>query len=341
MIHRREFMTDSARAIALLAGAGLGAASLGACKREPAAQQPSGTTPALPQSSSPPTGTLRLAAVSPALAITLRDLGLADKIIARHAWDMVLDLKVPIVGDQATLDYEALLEAKPTHVLLEWGARPVPERMTSLAADHNWRVKSWSLLSYDQLRASFNEIATFIAQGQPASDGLALASRAAELTTRFDNACAQRPAASRAGTVLLLHSVSPIAALGPGSFHHDILSRLGGRPALTSGNAYIQMHMEDLVRTAPESIVIVEPRDPRGTPTTPRPNPRPIGLDPADWPAIETKLGAIARLNIPAVKNRRVAIIDDPYALTPSSAMIGFATELAGILDRWAAARQG
>jgi ABC-type hemin transport system substrate-binding protein len=227
MMHRRDFMADSARAIAALAGAGFGAAALGACKREPTAQQPSGTTPALPQSSAQPSGALRIAAVSPALAITLRDLGLADKIIARHAWDMVLDLKVPIVGDQASLDYEALLDAKPTHVLLEWGARPVPDRMTSLAAEHNWRVKSWSLLSYDQLRASFNEIATFIAQGQPASEGLALAARAAELTTRFDNACAQRPAASRAGTVLLLHSVSPIAALGPGSFHHDILSRLG------------------------------------------------------------------------------------------------------------------
>lgn len=338
MMHRRDFLADSARAVALLAGAGLGVTTLGACKRKPESPQPSGTAAALPQSSAQPTGDLRIAAVSPALAITLRDLGLADKIIARHAWDMVLDLKVPIVGDQANLDYEALLDARPTHVLLEWGVRPVPERMTSLAAEHNWRVKSWSLLSYDQLRASFNEIATFIAQGQPAKEGLALAARAAELTTRFDNACAQRPAASRAGTVLLLHSISPLAALGPGSFHHDILSRLGGRPALTSGNAYIQMHMEDLVRTAPESIVIVEPRDPRGAA---RANPGPIGLDPTDWPAIETKLGAIARLNIPAVKNRRVAIIDDPFALTPSSAMIGFAEDLAGILDRWAAGRQG
>lgn len=339
MIHRRAFMADSARAIASLAGAGLGVTTLGACKREQEAEPSSKAAAA--QLPAQPAGDLRIAAVSPALAITLRDLGLADKIIARHAWDMVLDLKVPIVGDQATLDYEALLDARPTHVLLEWGVRPVPERMTSLAAEHNWRVKSWSLLSYDQLRASFNEIATFIAQGQPAKEGLALAARAAELTTRFDNACAQRPAASRAGTVLLLHSVSPLAALGPGSFHHDILSRLGGRPALTSGNAFVQMHMEDLVRIAPESIVIVEPRDPRATPTAARPNPRPLGLDPTDWPAIESKLGAIARLTIPAVKNRRVAIIDDPFALTPSSAMIDFATELAGILDRWAAARQG
>ncbi len=336
MIRRRDFIADSARAIAALAGAGLGMTTLGACKRKQETEPSSRAAAA--QSPAQPAGDLRIAAISPALAITLRDLGLADKIVARHAWDMVLDLKIPIVGDQATLDYEALLDARPTHVLLEWGVRPVPDRMTSLAADNNWRVKSWSLLSYEQLRASFNEIATFIAHGQPAKDGLALAARAAELTTRFDNACAQRPAASRAGTVLLLHSVSPLAALGPGSFHHDILSRLGGRPALTSGNAFVQMHMEDLVRTAPESIVIVEPRDPRGAP---RPNPRPIGLDPADWPAIESKLGAIARLNIPAVNNRRVAIIDDPYALTPSSAMIGFATELAGILDRWAAARQG
>lgn len=316
-MRRREFI----RATAQGAVAGLCAGTLVACKREPAVHK----------ASTPAQGGLRIAAVSPALAITLRDLGLADKIIARHAWDMVLDLKVPIVGDQATLDYEALLASEPTHVLLEWGVRPVPERMNTLAREHPWRVRSWSLLSYEQVRKSFGEIAAFVEEGQPAKDGLAVAARASELTTRLDNACAQRTIAARAGTVLLLHSIAPPAALGPGSFHHEILQRLGGRPALTSGNAYVEMHMEDLLRIAPESIVIVEPRDARG-------ERRPT---PTDWPAMEAKLGAIARLQIPAVKDRRVAVIDDPLCLTPSSAMIGFAAELGAILDRWAAGRQG
>ncbi len=322
MMRRRTFITESVRRAAMAAGAGAALSMIGGCKRSPASESD-------PREEGKTTG-LRIAAVSPALAITLRDLGLADKVVARHAWDMVLDPKVPIVGDQASLDFEALLAVRPTHVMLEWGVRPVPERLSELARDHTWRVKSWSLLSFEQVRASFAEITAFIAQGQPATEGLALTARGAELTTRFDNACVQRAMAARAGSVLLLHSVVPPAALGPGSFHQAILERLGGRPALTSGNAYVQMHMEDLLRIAPESIVIVEPRESRSGGAG----------SGSDWPTMERKLGAIAKLQIPAVRERRVAIIDDPLCLTPSSAMIGFAGDLAAILDRWAAGRQ-
>lgn len=46
-------------------------------------------------------------------------------------------------------------------------------------------------------------------------------------------------------------------------------------------------------------------------------------------------LGRIGTLDIPAVRAGRLALIDDPLSLTPSSAMIGFANELAGILEAW------
>lgn len=343
MSDRRAFMRESARrllAMASVAAAGSAVAPvLWGCERgsdSDGATKDGAATGAESASRSVQDnrkGGKRIAAVSPALAITLRDLGLADQIVARHAWDMVLDLKVPIVGDQSAVDFEALLAADPTHVMLEWGVRPVPERLAEMATRHDWRVKSWSLLSYQQVRASFGEIAAFLAEGADGTPdgGQELLARATELTARLDAACAQRTEATRAGTVLQLHSVMPPAALGPGSFHHEIMERLGGRSALTSGGAYVQMHMEDLLQIAPESIVIVEPRDARGG----------AAKGSSDWPSMERKLGAIARLQIPAVKERRVALIDDPLCLTPSSAMIGFAGELAAILGRWGTARQG
>lgn len=336
MSDRRAFMREAAQRLLAIAGAAATGSAIGSamygCERGSGGDEARRDVAAGDSRGGGSKGdrSMRVAAVSPALAITLRDLGLADRIVARHAWDMVLDLKVPIVGDQSAVDFEALLAADPTHVMLEWGVRPVPERLAEMATRHDWRVKSWSLLSYQQVRASFGEIAAFLADGAP-GDGQEIIARATELTARLDAACAQRPAATRAGTVLLLHSVMPPAALGPGSFHHEILERLGGRSALTSGGAYMQMHMEDLVRIAPESIVIVEPRDARGD----------AAKGTSDWPSMERKLGAIARLQIPAVKERRVALIDDPLCLTPSSAMIGFAAELAGVLERWGTARQG
>ncbi|MCW5768359.1 MAG: ABC transporter substrate-binding protein [Phycisphaeraceae bacterium] len=316
MMRRREFIADSLRRAAMLTGIGTGCMSLYACTRSPKSA---------PKSSG--SGTLRIAALSPALAITLRDLGLTESIVARHAWDMALDARLPIAGDQSSLDYEVLIGARPTHVLLEWGERPVPDRLLGLATTHRWNVRSWSLLSYAQVRSSLSEIADFIASDMPAGQSIALTSRAEELASRLDLACGRREASARAGRVLLLHSVLPPAALGPGSFHHEILERLGGIPALTSGNPYVQLHMEDLLDIAPDAIVLIQPRDPREVASEPAPS---------AWSEIERRLGAISRLSIPAVRERRIAIISDPYSLTPSTAMIGFAEEFASILERWA-----
>lgn len=316
MMRRREFIADALRSAATLTGAGAGFTSLCACSRSPkSAPKSHGNR------------TLQIAALSPALAITLRDLGLSESIVARHAWDMALDTRLPIAGDQSSLDYEALIAARPTHVLLEWGERPVPERLLRLAATHDWRVRSWSLLSYTQVRSSLGEIAGFIAAEMPTDQSRALTSRAEDLASRLDLACGRRETSARAGRVLLLHSVLPPAALGPGSFHHEILERLGGIPALTTGSPFVQLHMEDLLDIAPDAIVLIQPRDPREAIAGPTPN---------DWSEIEQRLGAISRLSIPAVRERRVAIISDPFSLTPSTAMIGFAEEFASILARWA-----
>jgi ABC-type hemin transport system substrate-binding protein len=316
---RRAFI---ARAMAhTLALPGLSAAcALAGCSRDPSGQAPPG---GLSDSPRP----LRLIAHSPAIAITLGDLGLTSAIVGRHAWDLSLDPALPIVGDQSSLDYEALIALRPTHILLEWGVREPPARLLSMASDHDWLVKSWSLLSHAQVRASFEEFAAFIAPRDAS-----LKARAGALTRDLDRACAPLAEAPRAGRILLLASTSPPAALGPGSFHHEILSTLGAITATPSGGAYIQLQLEDLIALNPDGIVLVQPANAR-----PALGASPKSTAPSDdWARITSHLGAIASLSIPAVARRRVALIDDPFALTPSSAMIGFARSLGTILRDWA-----
>lgn len=316
---RRTFL---ARAMAhTIALPGLSAAcALAGCSRAPSGQS-------VPDGLSVDPRPLRLIAHSPAIAITLGDLGLTSAIVGRHAWDMSLDPALPIVGDQSSLDYEALIALRPTHILLEWGVREPPPRLLSMAADHNWLVKSWSLLSHAQVRASFDEFAAFIAPHDAT-----LKARAASLTSDLDRACAPLAVAPRAGRLLLLASTSPPAALGPGSFHHEILTTLGATTATPTGAAYIQLQLEDLIALNPDGIVLVQPANPR--PATPAQPTSAATTD--DWGRITSQLGAIASLSIPAVTRRRVALIEDPFALTPSSAMIGFARTLGTILGRWA-----
>ena len=70
----------------------------------------------------------RLAVLSPAFAATLADLGCADLIVARHAYDIALEKTVPVCGDQGGINYEVLVRANPTHVILESNTQPPPER---------------------------------------------------------------------------------------------------------------------------------------------------------------------------------------------------------------------
>ncbi|MEZ6243994.1 MAG: hypothetical protein R3B57_13235 [Phycisphaerales bacterium] len=284
---------------------------------------------------------LRIVALSPAIAHMLVELGLEDKIVGRHDWDLVLRKDVPAVGSQDGIDYEALLRTNPTDILLEWGSRPLPQRLTSLAAEHGWTVRNYgSLLTLDDMARTLDDLDLTYAEPfekRPESVGV---KNAADLdpTTRFERplpserlAQAWRdrgPAVRRAGRVLLLGMTDPPSAMGPGSFHQQILERLGGLPAITDGAAWQELDAEDVLRLAPDAIVLVLPR-------TPSPD------EAFEAPATPTaddlieRLGAIGRLDIPAIHDKRVALIDNPLAHLPSTSMADFADELASILERW------
>jgi ABC-type Fe3+-hydroxamate transport system substrate-binding protein len=264
-----------------------------------------------PTVSSEPPGP-RIVALSPAMAIMLRDLGVADRVVGRHGWDMVLDKSIPVCGDQAGIDYEALLRADPTDILLEWGSRPLPERLEQLTREHDWRVLNRTLLTLDDLTGAAETVQDRFAPGAPS------------LAQRMTEAWSPRTGLF-AGRVLLLLSADPPAALGPGSFHQQILERLGGIPAVTEGKPYITMDAEDVLRLAPEAIILIAPRSAEA----------PVPEGRADPEKVRAMLGRLGELDIPAVRDGRMALIDDPLSLTPSSAMIGFADELARILQAW------
>lgn len=126
------------------------------------------------------------------------------------------------------------------------------------------------------------------------------------------------------GPVLLLGSTTPPGVLGPGSFHDQILRRIGGVPAIDEGSPWMELDAEDIYRLDPAAIVLVAPRDPGsafGTDVSPE--------------ALLDRLGRVGTLDIEAVRSGRIAIIDDPLALLPSTWMAGFADDLAAILEGW------
>jgi ABC-type hemin transport system substrate-binding protein len=312
---------------ALLAGAIscvlLAALVVGACRRAPPA-------PAAPATNTPPrVAAPRIAALAPAIAMLVSELGLRDALVARHAYDAFADQSLPTAGDQSGIDYEALLRSAPTHVLLQWGSRELPEPLVRTVRERSWTLKSFALLTLDDIPRAADELATMLA---PSVD----ARRARDLHERFARAFARRDAIdpARVGRVLLLYSTDPPVALGPGSWHHQLLERLGARPAIVEGSASMSLHAEDVLRLAPDAIVLVRPRSAQAPPKAPP------GAPSSQDSAVSREarlalLGPLAKLDLPAARSGRVLLLDDPAALTPGPNLIALADQLAETLIAW------
>jgi ABC-type hemin transport system substrate-binding protein len=255
----------------------------------------------------------RVVVLSPALAVIVRDLGYADLVVARHAYDDVLPSALPAVGDQAGIDYEALLRVEPTHVLVQWGARELPERLLQLAEQHDWRVINANPLSLDDIGRAVAEIDGALSRGtsEKAAD---LQRQIAELRADSGN--------EAWGPVLLLASIDPPAALGPGSCHDEVLRGVGGMPAIDKGTAWMELSHEDLVRLQPRAIVLIRPRGARG-------------VTDADVEPTTQAWDSVRGLGLRAIESGHVAVIDDPEGLLPSTSMIRVGDTLRKVIASW------
>jgi ABC-type Fe3+-hydroxamate transport system substrate-binding protein len=307
---------------------------LAGCERSASSPTTAPTTaPTTTQANAVPNAqALRIVALSPAVAIILRDMGYGQQIVGRHGYDLVLDPRVPVCGDQAGINFEALLKVSPTHVFTQWGTRELPARLTELASTHRWMLEDTRLLSVDDIPDAAQRLDRALAGPGGSENGSRLVQR---LQASFIARTPEQRVGIFTGPVLMLVSTKTPSALGPGSFHHQILERLGGSPAITSGNPYIEMSAEDIVRLAPQAILLFMPKSPAHF-TNANPD---AGEDAGeganeDVPAME-RLGVLRTLSIPAVKKGRVVVIDDPRCLTPSSAMMSVAGEMERALRAW------
>lgn len=253
----------------------------------------------------------RIVVLSPALAVILKDMGLAGRVVGRHGYDRVLDPSIPVCGEQQAINYEALLRARPTHVLTEWGSRGLPGKLTDMAERDGWVLRDFRMLTLGDIDGAAQTLEGMFPGAEPD-----------ESIGRF-HALVSGPAPEPvwAGRVMLLMGTSPVTALGPGSAHQELLERAGGVPAITEGAPAMTLHAEDVLRLAPDAIVLFRAGEGRQ----------------AGEAGMDALLGpAIMGLDIPAVREHRLAVIGDPLALLPSTRLVGVADALRGSLERWA-----
>ncbi len=274
----------------------------------------------------------RIVVLAPALGVILLDLGLEDRIVGKHAWDMALGVSIPAVGTHDDPDLESILRLNPTHVIVQDMEARIPESLRRMAAEQGWQLWGFPLLTLDDIAVTTDELYLRLI-GEPEPDPTAIDPTERlgreRPSARMADAWSDRGAPARAaGRVLLLAGVDPAGAMGPGSFHHQLIERLGATPAITSGGPWQVLDHEDILRLAPDAIVLFRPAPMDHHAVGER-------IRPTAAEALAALRG-IGSLDIPAVRSGRVAIIDHPLGLLPASSLAEVGEEIAGLFEAWA-----
>lgn len=257
----------------------------------------------------------KIVTFAPALTQMLRDLKMDDQIVGVGENDDAAPKGLPVVGNFLSPDAEKLVKIKPTHVLMMVGLEGPPARIVELS-----KSLGFELITY-RYPASFWEVGDILAESQtPATEpavvvlppslgkvfkretqARVLRHSMLERLTRIANAVKsdQEP------SVLVVIGTGPLMASGPKTVFDDVLPFAGGRNAAWDSRVPAPTYdREKLLTVKPDVILLVQPN---GAP-----------LKSVDE---DSRLAELRGLDIPAVKNNRVHLINDPLAMLPSSSL--------------------
>lgn len=172
-----------------------------------------------------------------------------------------------MVGTLLDLDAEALVNAEPTVILVQPPAQGESPALESLAAVQRWGIVRFRLDSLEDVRALIAALPAVLARESDSVERARLVERAERLNRALDAELAPLAHAASRGRILLLLAAGEGAdaiAFGSGTYLGEFLSRIGARNAIERAG-YPALSAEDIVRIAPDTIVLLGSRPARMT----------------------------------------------------------------------------
>lgn len=281
--------------------------ALAGCGEQSDTKPPEPTLPSEP----PP----KVVTFAPALTQMLRDLKMEDAIVGVSENDDAAPKGLPVVGNFLSPDAEKLVKIKPTHVLMMVGLEGPPARIVELS-----KSLGFKLVTY-RYPASFWEVGDILAESQTPATEPAVASPPPSLGKVFGRETQARMLrhtmlerltqianivkSDQDPSVLVVIGTGPLMASGPKTVFDDVLPFAGGRNAAWDSRVPAPTYdREKLLTAKPDVILLVQP-----------------GGAPLKSVEEDSRLAELRGLDIPAVKNNRVHLVDDPLAMLPSSSL--------------------
>ncbi len=292
-----------------------------------AGQSPSSPTSSpLPISNASPGATrVTVASLVPAATDMIVSMGLADRLVGVSTYDLDRpDIPgVPAVGDYLTVDWEQLAKIRPNDLIVEIDPARLPEGFAQRAGDLGITIHNFDLKRLSDVYLRMAEVGKALRDPDAADRAieqmrrrLAAVAAKAELanvaTTTSMNAMptsgsAASPGAAPAGKRIAALMVTDdgetagVGLAGVGTFLDDLLALAGGANVAAPLNAaYPTVDDETLATLRPSAIFLLMP-----------------GAAPA---AIERAKSNLEKFtDMPAVRDGRIYIFDERYALMPGA----------------------
>ncbi len=295
----------------------MGVLLLSSCDRQPDPQSSLTRAEDLPQA--------RLVTLSPALTKMVVDLGQKELLVGTARNDNAAPENLPAVGDVLDINTEALLRLRPTHVLSMAVKDGDDARLAELARRNNFVLGTYpSPLNLDEVGKILFDETELTGQGldkKVPSLGVLLGVplAASRVKLRMLTQLAQLSEVTSNTTrprVLLLLATSPAVALGPGTVHSELLNNVNATNAADSASVGApSFDREKLLAAAPDVLLYLSPGGP-----------------PLEDLATDVRFVLFRDLDIPAVKNGRIYVLNDPLILLPSTNVASIAADMAKAL---------
>jgi iron complex transport system substrate-binding protein len=254
---------------------------------------------------------LRIVSLSPAITEILFDVGLGDAIVGVSAYCILpKGQKRKVVGNMVTVDTEAVLSCKPTHLFFQGPA----ERLQNLVRfDPKIRLESFQLETISDILLSIKRIGDIMKKPRLAEKAIsefkAKIQAVSEKTRSFPK--------KRVAFILSMGSYDMMAA-GPDTFIDELITAAGGINTgrdLPGKQRWRKTNTESLLATKPEILI--------------------CQIDPQQSEARElTRQKWSGYIDQPQLGLKRVEVVDDRRWTFPSTHIADLADRLATIIRR-------
>jgi iron complex transport system substrate-binding protein len=250
-------------------------------------------TPATTQAASRPVHPT-VASLVPAATDLILGMGAGDQLVAISNYDEPREATrdLPRVGDYQTSDWEKLDQIRPDIMIIYYS----PDRMPAGFREHAQALKADLFnIKTERLSDIFDAIDLL---GQKLKQPEKAARAKQQLQAKLD-AVKQRVAEKAKVPTLVVTSDEGTLACGPDTFLNDLLEIAGGTNVIKNATPrYSQLDREQIAALAPQAVIQLMPK--------------------ASQPVIDQAMRFWKSLpDLPAVKNHRVCVVTEWYAVQP------------------------